>query len=79
MYVNHKRQLLFASIDAVTSDLNDIKTAAAAARVGFIGLGNMGGHMASNLVKNGFNVMVYDLNKGNVLPTVFKSRDFMQI
>ena len=33
-------------------------------RVGFIGLGNMGGHMATNLVKKGHSVVVFDLNKG---------------
>lgn len=36
----------------------------AAAKVGFIGLGNMGGHMAMNLLRKGFGVVVYDLNKG---------------
>lgn len=36
----------------------------ATAKVGFIGLGNMGGHMAMNLLHKGFGVVVYDLNKG---------------
>ncbi|CAD6197410.1 unnamed protein product [Caenorhabditis auriculariae] len=31
--------------------------------VGFIGLGNMGGHMARNLMKNGRSLIVFDLNK----------------
>lgn len=31
-------------------------------QVGFIGLGNMGGHMAHNLVKNGHNLVVYDVS-----------------
>lgn len=31
------------------------------AKVGFIGLGNMGGHMARNLVSAGFEVQVFDL------------------
>lgn len=31
-------------------------------RVGFLGLGNMGNHMASNLIKNGYSVIVYDIN-----------------
>ncbi|XP_039283444.1 3-hydroxyisobutyrate dehydrogenase, mitochondrial [Nilaparvata lugens] len=30
--------------------------------VGFIGLGNMGKHMARNLVKKGFNIVAYDSN-----------------
>ena len=30
--------------------------------VGFVGLGNMGGHMAMNLVKKGRNVVVFDVN-----------------
>jgi len=30
-------------------------------RVGFIGLGNMGKHMAINIAKAGFDLMVYDL------------------
>eukprot|EP00743_Colponemidia_sp_Colp-15_P002495 GILK01002706.1.p1 GENE.GILK01002706.1~~GILK01002706.1.p1 ORF type:complete len:330 (-),score=57.45 GILK01002706.1:31-1020(-) len=32
-------------------------------QVGFIGLGNMGSRMASNLLKNGHSLVVYDLNK----------------
>jgi 3-hydroxyisobutyrate dehydrogenase-like beta-hydroxyacid dehydrogenase len=32
-----------------------------ATRVGFIGLGNMGKHMAINIAKAGFDLMVYDL------------------
>ncbi|CAI5452674.1 unnamed protein product [Caenorhabditis angaria] len=31
--------------------------------IGFIGLGNMGGHMARNLLKNGKKLIVYDVNK----------------
>ncbi|GLJ09278.1 hypothetical protein SUGI_0105470 [Cryptomeria japonica] len=31
-------------------------------RVGFIGLGNMGFHMANNLLKAGYNLVVYDRN-----------------
>ncbi|KVI03458.1 probable 3-hydroxyisobutyrate dehydrogenase, mitochondrial [Cynara cardunculus var. scolymus] len=31
-------------------------------RVGFIGLGNMGSRMASNLIKAGYNVAVHDIN-----------------
>ena len=31
-------------------------------RVGFIGLGKMGRPMASNLVRKGFSLVVYDIN-----------------
>lgn len=31
--------------------------------IGFIGLGNMGAHMARNLVKAGYPVLCYDLSK----------------
>jgi 3-hydroxyisobutyrate dehydrogenase len=34
--------------------------------VGFIGLGNMGGHMANNLLKKGHQVVVYDVVKDSV-------------
>ena len=34
--------------------------------IGFIGLGNMGAHMARNLIKNGHKVVVFDLNKDAV-------------
>lgn len=30
-------------------------------RVGFIGLGNMGSRMATNLIKAGYNVVVHDV------------------
>lgn len=33
-----------------------------ATTVGFIGLGNMGNPMSTNVLKNGFSVMVYDMN-----------------
>eukprot|EP01006_Ploeotia_vitrea_P003574 TRINITY_DN112858_c0_g1_i1.p1 TRINITY_DN112858_c0_g1~~TRINITY_DN112858_c0_g1_i1.p1 ORF type:complete len:318 (+),score=161.21 TRINITY_DN112858_c0_g1_i1:43-996(+) len=36
-------------------------SSSSAAKVGFIGLGNMGGHMAHNLVKKGHQVTVYDV------------------
>ncbi len=35
-------------------------------QISFIGLGNMGGPMAANLVKAGFDVCVFDLNKSQV-------------
>eukprot|EP01133_Synstelium_polycarpum_P011611 gene11611-13555_t len=34
--------------------------------VGFIGLGNMGGHQAANLIKKGHKVVVYDISADNV-------------
>lgn len=34
--------------------------------IGVIGLGNMGGHMAHNLVKKGHNIVVYDIFEPNV-------------
>jgi 4-hydroxybutyrate dehydrogenase/sulfolactaldehyde 3-reductase len=34
--------------------------------IGFIGLGNMGGPMASNLCRKGFTVIVYDVNPASV-------------
>ncbi|XP_018403730.1 PREDICTED: 3-hydroxyisobutyrate dehydrogenase, mitochondrial isoform X1 [Cyphomyrmex costatus] len=35
-------------------------------KIGFIGLGNMGGHMAKNLLKKGYGLTVYDLNKSTM-------------
>lgn len=32
-------------------------------RVGFVGLGNMGGHMAKNLMKKGYKLVVFDINE----------------
>ena len=32
-------------------------------RIGFIGLGNVGGKLAGSLVRNGHNVTVRDLNR----------------
>lgn len=34
--------------------------------IGFIGLGNMGNHMARNLVSKGYPVLVYDVNTAAV-------------
>ena len=39
-----------------------------AAPVGFIGLGNMGGPMALNLVKHGFPLVVNDIDPAKVVP-----------
>jgi 2-hydroxy-3-oxopropionate reductase len=41
-----------------------------AGSVGFIGLGNMGGPMALNLVKAGFELVVHDLNSARLDPLV---------
>src|SRR5262245_10766805 len=41
--------------------------------VGFIGLGNMGGPMALNLVKAGFELVVHDINAARVAPLVAAS------
>jgi hypothetical protein len=38
-------------------------TSANRALIGFIGLGNMGAHMARNLIKKGHQLVVFDLNK----------------
>lgn len=45
--------------------------AASNVTVGFIGLGNMGGHMAHNLLKKGHNLVVYDVYQPSV-DTVIK-------
>jgi 3-hydroxyisobutyrate dehydrogenase-like beta-hydroxyacid dehydrogenase len=42
--------------------------------VGFIGLGNMGGPMALNLVKAGFELVVHDINPARVAPLVAADR-----
>ena len=34
--------------------------------VGFVGLGNMGAHMAKNLIKKGYPVVVFDLDQESV-------------
>lgn len=39
-------------------------------KVGFIGLGNMGGPMALNLVKAGFELVVHDINPARLAPLV---------
>lgn len=35
-------------------------------KIGFVGLGNMGSHMARNLLKKGYELTVYDMNKSTV-------------
>jgi 3-hydroxyisobutyrate dehydrogenase len=39
-------------------------------RYGFIGLGNLGKHLAANLARDGFDVGVHDLNRGAADPAV---------
>ena len=39
-----------------------------AGKVGFVGLGNMGGPMALNLVKAGFELVVHDINPDRLAP-----------
>ena len=41
-------------------------------KVGFIGLGNMGGPMALNLAKRGFALVVHDIDSGRVQPLTAK-------
>ena len=38
--------------------------------IGFVGLGNMGAHMARNLIKKGHQLVVYDINKESVADLV---------
>jgi len=45
-------------------------TRANQALIGFIGLGNMGAHMARNLIKKGHQLNVYDLNAKSVAELV---------
>ena len=40
----------------------------AAMKIGFLGLGNMGGPMAANLLKAGHSLVVFDLNEKSVAP-----------
>jgi len=40
-------------------------SAVAEPSIGFIGLGNMGGHMANSLLKNGRRLVLFDVNKEN--------------
>jgi len=44
-------------------------------KVGFIGLGNMGFHMANNLAAKGYSLVVYDLNKSVVAQLQQKNGD----
>ena len=58
----HRGHIFFTNvIDFKISLQNDDKT------VGFIGLGNMGNHMAQNLVNKGYSLVVFDVNEASVL------------
>ncbi|GIT45050.1 MAG: hypothetical protein Ct9H300mP11_29860 [Chloroflexota bacterium] len=37
-------------------------------KVGFIGLGNMGGGMAGNIQKAGYEMVIHDINEGATRP-----------
>lgn len=39
-------------------------------QIGFIGLGNLGFHLAASLIKAGFNLTVHDLNRDTAVPLV---------
>lgn len=41
-------------------------SASASSQIGFIGLGNMGSHMANNLLQKGHEVMVFDIDSSSV-------------
>ena len=47
-------------------------------RYGFVGLGNLGKHLAANLSRGGFDVGVYDMNRGAADAVVQKCADFIQ-
>ena len=47
--------------------------------VGFIGLGNMGSHMAANLMKGGHNVTVFDIVKSQVDAVVAEGKLLIKI
>eukprot|EP01111_Echinosteliopsis_oligospora_P010086 TRINITY_DN3079_c0_g1_i1.p1 TRINITY_DN3079_c0_g1~~TRINITY_DN3079_c0_g1_i1.p1 ORF type:complete len:331 (+),score=90.71 TRINITY_DN3079_c0_g1_i1:80-1072(+) len=47
-------------------------TVAEKQKIGFIGLGNMGAHQASNLLKNGHDVIVLDVNQSSIDKLVSK-------
>ncbi|HEX9446344.1 MAG TPA: NAD(P)-binding domain-containing protein, partial [Dongiaceae bacterium] len=41
-------------------------------QIGFIGLGNLGFHLAASLIKAGFSVTVHDLNRDTAAPLLAK-------
>lgn len=48
-------------------------------KIGFIGLGNMGYHMARNLHKAGNTMMIFDINKASIDKFVSESGDLVKI
>ena len=44
-------------------------------RIGFIGLGNVGGRLAGNLLQHGVDLMVRDLNEELATPEQLELRD----
>jgi len=55
-----RRSLYFCQIAGIKRQFSCSSTSYGS-RVGFIGLGNMGGHMATNLINKGHKVVVYDV------------------
>ncbi|GAM29303.1 hypothetical protein SAMD00019534_124790 [Acytostelium subglobosum LB1] len=55
-----------SSVCLLINGVRSYSTAASERVVGFIGLGNMGGHQAANLIKKGHKVIVYDISQDNV-------------
>ena len=45
-------------------------------KIGFIGLGNVGGKLAGNLLRNGFDLTVRDLNEQTLRPFIEKGAKF---
>ena len=45
-------------------------------KIGFIGLGNVGGKLAGSLLRNGFDLTVRDLNEQTVMPYIEKGAKF---
>jgi len=45
-------------------------------KIGFIGLGNVGSKVANNIIKNGYSLYVYDLNKKSSINLVSKGATF---
>lgn len=60
---NHNLFNVFGQTATKLLSRNYATKGASGANVGFIGLGNMGGHMATNLLKKGHKLHVYDISK----------------
>ena len=61
MYFNASRRTLTRALATATSSTRSMSS-----KVGFIGLGNMGGHMAHNLLKAKHEVVVFDVAQSAV-------------